>query len=115
MLSERREGKLTAKSVPKGFPKVLWIEGMDGLELLREHPKLNTKSVCRSRLHKAVNDLCGGIGELLRVDEDRKVVCHAPCFRPEQFFGAFVSFHYDFGLLAPLRLWPRRFQKKGIP
>ena len=88
---------------------------MDGLEFLREHPKLNTKPIRRSRLHEAANDLCGCVSERLRVDEEGKVVCHAPWFRPKQFFGAFVSFYSDFGLLAPLRLWPRRFQKKGYP
>ena len=106
MLRQRSEGRLTAEGVPEGFPKVLWIEGMDGLEFFREHPKLNTKPIGRSRLHEAANDRCGGIGELLKVDEDWKVVYHAPYFRSEQFFGTFVSFYYDFGLLALLRLWP---------
>jgi len=70
-LSQRREGKITAKGVPKGFPKVLWIEGMDRLELFREDPKLNTKPIGRRRLHKVTNDLYRGIGELLRVNHKR--------------------------------------------
>ena len=79
--SQRREGKTYTEA--KGFPKVLQIEGMDRLELFREHPKLNMKPIGRRRLHKVTNDLCRGIGELLRIDEDWKVVGYAPCFRPE--------------------------------
>jgi hypothetical protein len=78
MLRQRSEGRLTAEGVPEGFPKVLWIEGMDGLEFFREHPKLNTKPIGRSGLHEAANDLRGCIGERLRADEDWKMVCHAP-------------------------------------
>jgi len=87
---------------------------MDGSELLREHPKLDTKPARRSGSHKAANDLCGGIGQFFEADEDWKVVCHAPCFCPEQLACSFVSFLDDFRLLAASRLWPRRFQEKDI-
>jgi len=101
--------------MPKGCPKLTGLEGMDGLEFLREHPDLNTKSIRGSRLHKAPNDLCGGIGEFFKVDDDWKVVCHAACFSPKQRFRSFVSFNDDFKFLATFRLGPGRFQEGDIP
>ena len=41
--SRRGKNGLTAKGMPKGRPKILWFKGVDGSELLREHPELNTK------------------------------------------------------------------------
>ena len=73
---------------------------MDGLEFLREHPELNTKSIRGSRFHKVPDDLCGSISEFFKVDDDWKVVRHAPCFYPEQRFGSFVRCTDDYRFLA---------------
>ena len=114
ILSRRKKERLTSKCMPKGRPKITGLEGMDGLEFLREHPDLNTKPIRDSRLHKAPNDLCRGICEFFEVDKDRKVVCHAVCFSPKQPFRSFVNFDDDFRFLAMFRLWPGRFQEKDI-
>ena len=108
---KRRKKNLTAKDMPKSFPKIPRFEGIDWLELLREHPDLNTKPSSCIRSHKTTNNFCRGISELPRVDDDRKVVRHTPCFRSKQCFSTSVSFFDDFRFLA-LRIWPGRFQKK---